>query len=131
MFLNGNVQFRTSIQVLFHKNVFFSGCKQPAELLHGSILTDEGPLEIGGKAYYSCDAGFVLDGELTRECGKEGWDFQEPICRPIGISCVSNISKLVPSLFYDLIFQKFSLKSQFVQCKINLYSNIIRQENLH
>ena len=65
----------------------YSGCPSLPDIPNGSVT--ESGFTTGDTATYSCDEGFELVGESTRECSSDStWSGEAPVCRSLaGITC--------------------------------------------
>ena len=45
----------------------------------------------GQTATYSCDFGYTLFGNETRQCTSQGWDGAQPVCELVGTFCYKSM----------------------------------------
>lgn len=71
--------------ILFFLAIFYSFfteiiCEEPP--VNESMIVKVSKYTVGGIAYYSCEKGFFLNGDNTRECQKDGtWTGKIPLCK--------------------------------------------------
>lgn len=58
-------------------------CPSLTDPIQGHVTTTSGG-KIGSRAEYTCNKGYLLQGEPVRICNEEGyWTGEEPYCTPI------------------------------------------------
>ena len=70
----------TELQVCF--NILVTACDAPDSIVFGSYLLEEYYLSETSVSY-TCDSGYILNGDPERHCGNDGqwqWNATKPVC---------------------------------------------------